>query len=50
MRKPWSFCFSNLPKMKKYDNMHEASLKLGITDSKKRIYNVIREVIGDIDG
>ena len=30
-----------------YDKMHEASLKLGITDSKKRIYKVIQEVVGD---
>ena len=31
---------------KTYDEMHENSLKLGISDSSTRIYSVIKEVIG----
>ena len=31
----------------KYNKMHKASLELGVRDSSERIYQVIREIVGD---
>ena len=33
-----------------YESMHKSSLKFGIKDSSTKIYNVIKEVIGDVNG
>lgn len=33
-----------------YESMHKASLTFGVNDSSTKIYNVIKEVIGDVNG